>query len=41
MAEFPNVAPQVNGKGIEYEGYNGWFNNRGKHDLGAIGNYKI
>jgi hypothetical protein len=37
MAEFPNVAPQDNEKGIEYEGYNGWFNNRGKHDLGAVG----
>jgi hypothetical protein len=41
MAEFPNVAPQENEKGIEYEGYNGWFNNRGKHDLGAVGKILI
>ena len=39
MIEFPNVSPQDSDIEREYEGYDGWFNNRGKHDLGAVGKY--
>jgi hypothetical protein len=26
---------------VEYEGYNGWYNNRAHPNLGAVGNYHI
>ena len=39
MIEFPKVSPQDSDIEREYEGYDGWFNNRGKHDLGAVGKY--
>lgn len=33
---FPNYTTRT----TEYEGYDGWYNNLAKPDLGAIGHYK-
>jgi len=37
---FGSKQSEEDNKHVEYEGYDGWYNNRANQKLGAVGNYE-